>query len=145
MEKVAAEWNYHFTYEVMAEKVKEVTGAGSVGTIWRIIREEEWARVRQVCRPTLTEEQMRARLVFAIMWCDLNWHDPTVLIVHIDEKMFYAFRTGKVLYVPPGVEPPIQHVSSKTQIPHVSSTCYAGLTTSTGHVPCRRRCTDPRL
>ena len=103
----------------MAEALVREKGLGSVGSVWHIMQEEKWTRVKQVCRPTLTEEQRRARHAFAKKWHDLNWHDPKVAIIHVDEKQFYSARVGKVLYVPPGVAPPIQHLASKTQIPHV--------------------------
>jgi len=128
LEELALTWEYHFSYAAIAERLKEETGQGSVGTVWEIMRAEKWQRITQVCRPTLTEDQRRARHEFAKLWWELNWHDPKVLIVHVDEKQFYAYRIGKVLYVPPGLEPPIQHVASKTQIPHVR-TCAARLGT----------------
>jgi len=92
---------------------------------------------------------MEARLA----WCEVRQSakslygaETTTVHVHIDEKNFYAFKTKKVLYMPPGVEPPAQEVQSKTKIPSVmflaaigypryaSDTEWWCLTTSIGQI-----------
>jgi hypothetical protein len=62
---------------------------------------------------------MRRRLE----WVDKLLATPSgpqkIVNVHIDEKCFYAFKLGRTLYLPPGVNADRLPVTSKTQIPNV--------------------------
>ena len=58
------------------------------------------------------------RINWSIEWNDFDFFDNNEVVVHIDEKCFYAFQeSGKVCYCPPGVDPEPFYALSKTQIP----------------------------
>jgi hypothetical protein len=68
----------------------------------------------------LTEEHRLERLKWAKEWSNFDFFDDETVVVHIDEKCFYAFNNrGRVAYMPPGVDPEPYYALSKTQIPWV--------------------------
>lgn len=120
MEKLATEFEYEFTLEVMALKVREKLGIGSKSTVWRVIKDDEWIKVRSKVKPFLTPEHMRERYDWAQRFLAFDYVNGREVRIHIDEKCFDAFPTrGRVLYCPPGVDPPHLYALSKTQIPWV--------------------------
>ncbi len=120
MKEIANTFSYSFTAEVMALKVKEkIGGKGSKQTVQRVLA--GWKRVRQSVLPFLTPDHMRSRLEWARKFKGFNYDNDKIVRIHIDEKCFYAFSArGRILYLPPGVEPPQFYALSKTQIPWVS-------------------------
>lgn len=126
IEKQAAEWLYQFTHEAMSVVVRGEFGVGSKETIQRILEEFEWGKVKQKLVPFLTPEHMRARYEHSLLWKDFPYSSSDKVVIHIDEKWFYAFRSGRTLYVPPGVEPPKLPALSSTQIPKVMFLGAAG-------------------
>lgn len=67
---------------------------------------------------------MNARLAWAMKLTDpatqhLYLGNSTTLIVHVDEKWFYAYHVNEFVYLPAGVRPHRINVQSKTQIPKV--------------------------
>jgi hypothetical protein len=123
IETQAAEWAFEFSHEAMALVVKGEFGVGSKDTVQRILYECSWKRVKQHLRPFLTEAHMKARIEHAKAYQGFNYFTDRTVVVHIDEKWFYAFRNGRTLYVPPGVEAPSLPALSKTQIPKVMYLC----------------------
>jgi len=149
MMEVAAQHNYAVTYSFLLRRVKGEFGYGSSWLLQRIMQEYNWTKVcftsmpqptsspnfqllvvilrgilqtKQRAVPRLTAAHQRERLA----WCKAR-ETPSLLYgagtstvhVHIDEKCFYAFKTGKTLYMPHDVEPPAQEIQSKTKIPSV--------------------------
>ena len=115
----AAEFRYHFTTEVMGEQAKINLGVGSKSTVNRVLKKKGWQKSKQVIRPDLSEENKAMRLQFCRIWLRISANDSDMWRIHLDEKWFYAFPKGKILYCPSGVEPPIQTVSHKNHIPKV--------------------------
>jgi transposase len=119
-EEKAKSFEYVFTYEVMANAIKEKFGSGSTTSVKSIMDLLEYTKTRRVIRPFLTEEHKSERLEWAKEWMDFDYFDGETVVVHIDEKCFYAFSNrGKVSYLPPGVDPKPLYALSKTQIPWV--------------------------
>ena len=80
----------------------------------------EYTKTRRVIPPFLTEDHKRERLKWAEEWVNFDFFDENIVVIHIDEKCFYAFSNrGKVSYLPPGVDPKPLYALSKTQIPWV--------------------------
>jgi hypothetical protein len=116
----AVEWEYSFTYEAMANALKEEFNVGSVVTVKAIMAHLQYRKSRRIVRPFLTPEHNLARLNWARVWKDFNFTDPNTLVLHLDEKCFYAFDArGKIVYLPPGVDPKPMYALSKTRIPWV--------------------------
>lgn len=119
-EEKAKDFDYIFTFEVMANAIKEEFGHGSRTTVKRIMDHLEYTPKRRVIRPFLTEEHRLERLKWAREWSNFDFFDGETVVVHIDEKCFYAFSNrGRVAYMPPGVDPEPLYALSKTQIPWV--------------------------
>jgi transposase len=119
-EEQAKDFEYIFTYEVMAQALKEEFGVGSTATVKKIMDHLEYAKKSRIIRPFLTEEHKAERLNWAKKWSKVDFFDEKVVVVHIDEKCFYAFSNrGKVAYMPPGMDPKPLYALSKTQIPWV--------------------------
>ncbi len=119
-ESKAEEFDYLFTYEAMANVIQEKFGVGSTSTAKTIMDHLEHSKKRRVIRPFLTEEHQRERLAWAKKWAQFDFFDEDTVVVHIDEKCFYAFSNrGKVAYMPPGMDPDPLYALSKTQIPWV--------------------------
>jgi transposase len=119
-EEKAKEFEYVFTYEVMANVIKEKFGVGSTETVKRVMELLEYTKTRRVIRPFLTEAHRQERLKWAKEWVNFDFFDEDVVVVHIDEKNFYAFSNrAKISYLPPGVDPKPLYALSKTQIPWV--------------------------
>lgn len=115
----AVEWEYCFTYEAMANALKNQFDVGSVSTVQAIMAHLEYRKARRVVRPFLTPDHILARLAWAQKWKDFDFFTDT-LVLHLDEKCFYAFDArGRVVYLPPGVDPKPMYALSKTQIPWV--------------------------
>ena len=101
----AVEWEYCFTYEAMANALKNQFDVGSVSTVQAIMAHLEYRKARRVVRPFLTHDHILARLAWAQKWKDFDFFTDT-LVLHLDEKCFYAFDArGRVVYLPPGVDP----------------------------------------
>lgn len=116
----AVEWEYDFTFEAMANALKNEFNVGSVSTVKAIMKHLEYRSARRIVRPFLTPEHKLARLAWAQRWKGFNFTDTDTVVIHIDEKCFYAFDArGKVVYLPPGVDPKPMYALSKTQIPWV--------------------------
>jgi hypothetical protein len=116
----AEEWEFIFTYEAMALALKEKFDVGSTKTVKFLMDFMEWRKSRKSVKPFLTEAHMEARLEHASEWVNVDFFDEDDVVVHIDEKCFYAFdRRGKVVYLPPDVDGVSFHALSKTQIPYV--------------------------
>lgn len=118
MAQTAAEFKFAFTAEVMAAKVRDELKIGSSSTVLRVLKKKNWTKTRQTSRPYLTPANQAARMTFCRQWLhiqasNLFWR------VHIDEKWFFAFPKGRVLYCPPGVTPPVQKLTHKNHIPKV--------------------------
>lgn len=119
-EDKAKSFDYVFTFEAMANVIREEFGVGSTSTVKRIMDHLEVTKTRRVIRPFLTEEHRRQRLEWANKWINFDFFDVETVVVHIDEKCFYAFSNrAKVAYLPPRVDPKPLYALSKTQIPWV--------------------------
>lgn len=118
-EDQALEWEYEFTYEAMAQAIKEkFEGVGSTSTVTAIMSHLDWRRTRRVIRPFLTPDHMKARLDWSTEWINFDYFGGREALVHIDEKCFYAFKErGRICYCPPGIDPEPLYALSKTQIP----------------------------
>ena len=119
MEAKAKEWDYEFAQRAMAGAVKAKFGVGCLSTIQKIMMNQEWKKSKKYIKPYLSEEHETARLEWAEEREDTDFFSSDKVVVHVDEKYFYAFRTGKVVYYPPGCEPSATTALSKTQIPKV--------------------------
>jgi transposase len=114
----AVEWEYTFTYEAMVIALQEQFGVGSTTSVKNIMDHLEYTKKLRIIRPFLNLDHMKVRLDWANEWVQWNFFDENTVVVHIDEKCFYAFQTrGKVMYCPPGVDPEPFYALSKTQIP----------------------------
>jgi len=129
----AAEFNYHFTTEVMGEQAKMNLRVGSKSTVQRVLKKKGWKKSKQVIRPYLSEENKEARLQFCRIWLRITANDNDMWRIHLDEKWFFAFPKGKILYCAEGVEPPIQVVSHKNHIPKVMFLAAIGQPTPAFH------------
>ena len=117
-EEKAVEWEYEFTFEAMAEALKEKYEVGCTSTVKAIMDHLEWRKTRRVIRPFLTPEHMAERLHWATEWINFDYVGGETALVAIDESCFYGFESrGKVCYCPPGVDPEPLYALSKTQIP----------------------------
>lgn len=119
MESKAKEWNYEFNQRAMAAAVKEKFEVGSLKTVQKMMRVEEWTKSKIYIKPYLSDEHILARLQWAEQRKDFDFFSTEKVVVHIDEKYFYAFRDGKIIYYPKDCEPPTTPALSKTQIPKV--------------------------
>lgn len=120
MEAQAKEFGYAFTLEAMAEAVRAEMGKGSKRTIMRAMKRFLWKRRRQKIKPFLTLKHMDDRLNWAKRWISFKYTENNTVVVMIDEKWFYAFKEGRMLHLPDGVEPEHLFALSKTQVPKVS-------------------------
>ncbi len=119
-ESKAEEFDYLFTFEAMANAIQEKFGVGTKSTVKTIMDHLQYSKKRRVIRPFLTEEHKVERLEWAKKWSHFDFFDENTVVVHIDEKCFYAFSNrGKVAYMPPGMDPDPLYALSKTQIPWV--------------------------
>jgi hypothetical protein len=118
MEQKALEWDYEFTQRAMEQEVREKFGVGCLGTIQNMMYGQEWKKGKKYVKPFLTDEHKQARLNWAEERVQFDFFSSDK-VVHIDEKYFYAFKTGKIIYYPKGCEPPATTALSKTQIPKV--------------------------
>ena len=113
----AKKWKFQFTLELMAGAVKDQFGVGSTTSVAEIMGANEWSKKKQSIQPFLTLGHIANRL----RWCEerlnVDFFQDEIVYVHIDEKWFYAFCNGQVMYCPPGVEAPSAFALSKTQIP----------------------------
>lgn len=119
MESKAKEWDYEFNQRAMAEALKARFEVGSLKTIQKIMCWEEWTKSKNYIKPWLSTEHELARLQWAESRKDFDFFSTEKVVVHIDEKYFYAFRNGKIIYYPKDCEPPQTTALSKTQIPKV--------------------------
>lgn len=119
MEAQAKEFGYAFTLEAMAEAVKADIGKGSKRTIMRAMAKFLWRRRRQKIKPFLTLKHMSDRLEWAKKWISFKYAENNTIVIMIDEKWFYAFKEGRMLHLPDGVEPEHLFALSKTQVPKV--------------------------
>jgi hypothetical protein len=121
LEEHAFEWHYQFTLEGMAQAVGDRfdRAYGHKESVRRLLIQLDWKAKKQRIVPTLLQHHLDARYEWAKEWKDYSWCEKKVMIVHVDEKLFYVFRTGKTLYLPPDVDAPVQTARSKTQIPSV--------------------------
>ena len=119
MESKAKEWDYEFTQRAMTAAVKEKFEVGSLLTIQKIMYLEEWTKSKNYIKPWLSTEHELARLQWAEKRKGFDFFSTEKVVVHIDEKYFYAFRNGKIIYYPKDYEPPQTTALSKTQIPKV--------------------------
>ncbi len=116
----AEDWEFSFTYEVMALALKEKFDVGSTKSVKALLDTLEWRKSRRPVKPFLTSGQMEDRLNWAKDWVNIDFFDEDDVVVHVDEKCFYAFdRRGKAVYLPPDVDEIAFHALSKTQIPYV--------------------------
>ena len=115
MAERAAEWKFEFTVEVMTQSVRDQFDVGSTTSIGKIMK--EWTKKRRSIQPFLTLQHMNDRLEWCQQRENVDFFDDNKVYCHIDEKWFYAFRAGRVMYCPPGVEPPEVFALSKSQIP----------------------------
>lgn len=115
------EWDHIWIYEAMANALKGEFGVGSTKTVKALIDHLEYRKSRSHVKPFLTPAHMEERMNWAKKWRDYDFvGEGDTVVVHIDEKWFYAFRErGKVAYLPPGVDPKPYYALSKTNIPHV--------------------------
>lgn len=120
MEVQAKEFGYAFTLEAMAAAVKADIGKGSKRTVMRAMANFLWKRRRQKIKPFLTLKHMADRLEWAKKWVSFNYAENKKVVIMIDEKWFYAFKEGRMLHLPDGVEPEHLFALSKTQIPKVT-------------------------
>lgn len=118
-EEQALDWEYEFTFEAMAEALKEnCDGAGSTSTVRAIMVHLEYRKTRRVIRPFLTPDHMKERFDWATEWRDFDYFGCNTAIVAVDESCFYGFESrGNICYCPPGVDPEPLYALSKTQIP----------------------------
>ena len=121
---VAENANYRATQTELAQRMTDEMGFKVCrSTVRRAMVQEEWVRQRQKTRPHLLEHHISHRLDWAAARRAerANWKKDKKIVVdiHVDEKWFYAFKTGAWLYLPPGVEPPILVCKSKRFIPKV--------------------------
>jgi len=119
---VAENANYRATQTELAQRMTDEMGFKVCrSTVRRAMVQEEWVRQRQKTRPHLLEHHISHRLDWAAARRAerANWKKDKKIVVdiHVDEKWFYAFKTGAWLYLPPGVEPPILVCKSKRFIP----------------------------
>lgn len=115
MEEKAAEWKFEFSLELMTQDVYDQFGVGCRSSITNIM--DDWTKTKQSVKPFLTESHIESRLTWCQVRENTDFFSARKVCVHLDEKWFYAFRAGRVLYCPPGVEPPEFFALSKTQIP----------------------------
>lgn len=119
-EEKAKSFEYIFTMELMANLIKAEFNVGSVATVKEIMDHLEYSKKSRAVRPFLTEEHKSERLKWAKEWVNYDFFDGDEVVVHIDEKNFYAFSAkGRTAYMPPGVDPKPLYALSKTQIPWV--------------------------
>ena len=115
----AVEWEYSFTFEAMAIALKQNLGLGSTNTVKAIMEHLEYRKARRIVRPFLTPDHQAARLAWANRWIEYDFFGSDTIVLHLDEKCFYAFDArGKIVYLPPGVDPEPLYALSKTQIPY---------------------------
>jgi transposase len=119
-ERQAEEWGYSYTFEAMIGALKNEFDVGSPETVKRLRELLEHTKHRRQVRPLLTPEHMEARKEWAQEWKGFDFFDTETVVLHLDEKQFFAFSArGKIVYLPPGVDPKPFFALSKTQIPHV--------------------------
>jgi hypothetical protein len=119
MKSKAMEWEYEFNQRAMAEAVYQKFEVGSLSTIQNMMCSGGWSKSKIYIKPYLSADHELARLQWAESRKDFNFFSSEKVVVHIDEKYFYAFRSGKIIYVPKDCEPPTTAALSKTQIPKV--------------------------
>jgi hypothetical protein len=119
MEPKAKEWDYEFNQRAMAEAVREKFEVGCLSTVQKMMHLEEWTKSKNYIKPFLAEKHELARLQWAQERKDFDFFSTEKVVVHIDEKYFYALRNQKIIYYPKGCEPPTTTALSKTQIPKV--------------------------
>lgn len=124
MFEIAVDYNFGVNPRKMATLMTEKSGAiVHKSTVQRAMQLEGWIVERQKTAPKLKDFHLQHRL----NWCAARraerreWSEKrmNVVEIHVDEKWFYAFRTGRWLYMPPGIEAPILECVSKTRIPKV--------------------------
>jgi transposase len=114
------DWDHTWTYEAMANALKNEFGVGSSKTVKALFDQLEFRKARRQVRPFLKPHHMQARMAWAKEWKDFDFERDDTVVLHLDEKWFYAFSArGKVAYLPPGVDPKPYYALSKTHIPHV--------------------------
>jgi hypothetical protein len=119
MESKAKEWDYEFTQRAMADAVRERFEVGCLSTVQKMMYLEEWTKSKNYIKPYLSPKHELARLQWAQERKDFDFFSTEKVVVHIDEKYFYAYRNGRIIYYPKGCEPPTTTALSKTQIPKV--------------------------
>jgi hypothetical protein len=119
MESKAKEWDYEFDQRAMAEAVKKKFGVGCLSTVQNMMYSGGWRKSKNYVKPYLSDKHELARLQWAESRQDFNFFSTEKVVVHIDEKYFYAFRNAPTIYLPTGVAPPKTPALSKTQIPKV--------------------------
>lgn len=105
------------------QALAEISKTACKHTIQRILAGPDWCAVRPRIVPKNTEDHRQARVKFATEYLDepFGGEEAETLWVDIDEKSFYAFRTGQVCYVPAELLHTVQAIeeNSKTAIPSV--------------------------
>ena len=117
----AIELKFAFTLDAMAGEMQRRFGFGSARTVRRAMDRLEFLRVTERNVPLLLQSHKEDRKAWSaaeILNSDIR--DETVMIIHLDEKYFYAYQLGKHLWVPKGMEAPIRQVPSRRFIPKVS-------------------------
>jgi hypothetical protein len=89
-------------------------------TIFRLLHSDKWKAVRERSIPTCTERHREMRLQFVSDYEHQDFRSDC-LWVDIDEKYFYLYNTGDLLYVPTDMVSEFQRVErqTKTKIPGV--------------------------
>ncbi|XP_010238920.1 uncharacterized protein LOC100836274 [Brachypodium distachyon] len=88
-------------------------------TVWKRLKEGEFRRHSSDMKPTLTEDNLKARVAYALSNLEPASlpHDPTFKpafnVVHIDEKWYYRTKTRLKCYLGPNEPIPIRHCKNK--------------------------------
>jgi transposase len=113
----AATWEFEFSKEAMAEAMQDELGVGSTTTVTNLMDQLDYKKAKLTIKPSLTDGHAEDRL----NWCrereTVDFFSEDCVRVHIDEKWFFCFRSGRTVYVPADAEPPHVFALSKTQIP----------------------------
>lgn len=119
MREWAKERDYEFTLEQLGYAVKNQFGVGSKCSVRRIMVIEDWVKSKKYIKPYLSEQHEADRLAWAEDRDETDFFQEEVVVVHVDEKYFYAIVGGRVCHYPKDCEPPSHACLSKTQISKV--------------------------
>lgn len=108
-----------WTVRMMAAKMEERWGVGSIGTICKLARSLGFCSVRQRFCPFLTAEHKQLRRDWCTKQGDRPFSDPGTVYVHVDEKWFFAHRLNQRVWVRRGEEQRAIPLQSKSHITKV--------------------------